>query len=340
MRVLFVHRNNADHALAAEMYQVAAVRGWQLQPVPVRDGLQFGTAARTAARLAAAIRRFGADIALLDGSEGSLMPAATVLLVARVPYVMLADRELSVRCRLPWIAARVFRSARAVVVSEWSHRRALVDRYGAMRMVEIDPGLPLDEHPLGERREALEVLGLAPHQRMLGMISPLDERTRLSLLDSTYRNQPGLGLLVTGEGPLVDRLQAMAASTRPSSPVRLVGPASPATRLITACACWVGIDLEASGPGVGARILLAQGRRLVTTAGEDATPLLDLYPAEARAVHIVSPTESSFRAGLMAALEAERTLGPLLLADVRQARRQLDAARYAHRIADVLEACA
>ena len=310
--------------------------GWTTQAVDARS-VSWPWAARFALNTAKAVVRFRPDVALLLGAEAAA--AAAVLAPLSIPYVVLANKKSPACGAQKPDVGLMLRRAHAVIVPRWRDGRILADRYGSLSVVTVVDGLSLGNQPRGDKAEALKALGLFPQQRMAGVIGSLGDHTRLDLLAGSYRAIAGLGIFVAGDGPGLDLINAMTVAARPSSPVVAVGPRSPAVDLTTACASTVGLDLEASGPGDGILVFLAQGRRVVTIAGEDATPLLDLFAPELRAVHVARPTEDGVRDGLAAVLEAESTLGPLPAAAVEQARYLLDADTWPRRIADVLQAC-
>lgn len=284
------------------------------------------------AKTTVALLRFRPDLCVLFEPG-----AATTIAAQTKPYVVWGPSIPAIKSSA---ARRIVTNARAVIVGEWSTARRLAAIFGSIRAVTVQPGLALADHPIGPRTEALEALGLAPHQRMIGLIGDLDDEMALELLDPTYRRRPGVGLLITGDGPKLSKIHAMSAATRPSSPVMPVGPRSTATNLITACASTIGIDLATPGPGPGALYLLAQGRRVITIAGEDATSLVDLYPASSHAVTIAEATADGVHIAIETALDAEHRLGPLSESAIHAARDQLDARTWARRFADVLQACA
>ncbi len=281
---------------------------------------------------------FRPDVALLLGLS---VGPAVVLAALHIPYVVWVGTDLS-RSGLdsmPVAKRTVLQQAAAVAVDRWSDARALAKQAGALKAVEVSTGVRLDQQPIGPRTEALAALGLPADRQLAGIITDLGPKSRIDLLLDAYRSMPGVGLLVSGEGPQLDRVRAMQMTARPSAPVIPVGPRGPATDLLVACAATVGIDLEVPGPGDGARAFLAQGRRVVTTAGEDATALLDLYSPALRAVHVIRPSGAALREGLAAALDAETDLGPVPDADVDRARHRLARESWPARMIDVLTAC-
>lgn len=302
-------------------------RGWTIDVVPTHGG-----APRVAVRTSTRALRARPRAALVHGSA---LAAGGVLAALRVPFVVLADPT---EAPINAAQAAILRGAAAVIVDHWAQGLALSAKVGSLKVVTAVPGIDLSVHPLGPQSDALNALGLSAEQRMGGVIS--GPEAQLDLLDPIYRQHPGVGWLIAGGEPILSRVRAMQLTTRPSSPIRPMGDRSPATDLITACAARVGLDLDRPGPGDGAYTFVAQGRRLVTIAGENATPLLDLYPPELRVVHIVRPTEEGVRAGLAAAWAAEDNLGPLPASAVDEARRQLDRDGWPRRIGDVVEACA
>ena len=313
-------------------------RGWTIRKLTA-GAAGWSSSASLAKDTVSGVLRFRPKIALFAGSLGP----AGVVSGARVPYVLLRPQPHG----LPGpLGSAVVRRARALIVDRWAQGRAWVRRFGSARVVQIAPGLDLADHPLGDREEARVALGLDGQQRMLGLISDLDDTAQLSLLDGVYRAHPGVGMLVSGEGAQSVRVNAMTVAARPSAPVVPVGARSTATDLVTACAATIGLDLDlpaeppATTRPAASMNFLVQGRRLVTIAGEAATPLLDLYPADRRAVHIARPTGDGVRAAIAAALEAEQTLGPLPPEEIAEVRRALDATTWPDRVADVVEACA
>ena len=271
------------------------------------------------------------DFVLLAANAISV---AAALRAMKIPYAVWIPPEMDVAHSANGAG---WRSAEAVIVSKWSQGRALAATHGSLRVTQVFPGLDLGVLPLGDRRQAQAALGLAAHSRWLGLIAP--DRESLALLDEVYRSHPGVGLITSAENTALDRIQAMIATARPSSPVLPVAPRSPATDLVTACIAEVGVDLQQPDPGPGALTFLAQGRRIVSVAGDNALPLSDLYPPARRAVHVAAPTPASVRAAVTAAMAAHAELGPLPDAEVTEARAQLDRATWSNRIADVLATC-
>ena len=336
MRVLLVADRASAPAdkLAKELPRL----GWSIQRVTA----PAGSTIRLVSDTAAAVSSFKPTIGLLIGDVPG---AARVLRVFRIPYVCtgvtITPAEAGGEGARGSDSRRaMLRRARAVMVSRWANARAIADAYGSVRVVHVASGLNLARHPIGPREEALAALRLPPRQRLLGLITAVDGRSQVELLSKGYRLEPGVGLVVSGEEASSRQVEALQMTARPSAPVIVVGPRAPATDLLTACAATVGLDLDRAGPGESAGHFLVQGRRVVTVAGEDATPLLDLYPAERRALHVARPTEDGITDALRAALVAEAELGPIPSDDVDHARYQLDRETWPQRVADVVDACA
>ncbi|MCA9555650.1 MAG: hypothetical protein KC933_36810, partial [Myxococcales bacterium] len=210
---------------------------------------------------------------------------------------------------------------------------------GVEEMELLAAGLDLTNLPLGERGQARAALGLPEGMKVLGLVGPLDPATHLETLSLAHRHLAGVALLVAGDGPAEGTLFAMANATRPSSPVIHVGPLTPATRVITACAADVALTLTEGRLSEESWALAALGRRQVVFPAEGTDGVAALYP-EHRTVFEASPEQAPLQFVLQAALQEEATQGALPDAAVASVRRRLDAATRWARLAERVVECA
>lgn len=272
------------------------------------------------------------EVGVLSFSAGQLPRALSL----RAPYLAWAEAAPRAEHRVAQASLTTLGAgAEALLCPSGALGEALADRYRLPRVELIEPGLDLNEAPLGPRAEALAVLGAPPRQRFAACLSELAEAEQLAPLALAQREVPGLGLLITGMGPQRSRVRAMELATRPSSPVIHLGPSTPATRVLAACACTIGVDVSPSQ--AGARLLAAQGRRLVVLDGPELPRLQALYPPLLCPLFVARPEPRSLRHAIQQALDAEERLGPLPPDTVTAARQQLDADKLGARLSARLQ---
>jgi hypothetical protein len=342
VRVLVVTAVDSENSVAGPAARALEAAGHRAEVVEGKGGA-VGQAALTA-RLAAARLVGRPDVALLELSpEGAA--AAAALSAARVPYLVYASPALLGRgtgpgAELLQAALRVAcQGARAILVPSDPVAEHLARAAGVEEMELLAAGLDLAQLPLGERAAARAALRLPEGMHVLGLVGPLDAGTHLEALGLAHRHVAGVALLVAGEGPAEGTLFAMAGTTRPSSPVIHVGPLTPATRVITACAADVTLALTEGRVADESWALAALGRRQVVFPAEGTDNVAALYPDQ-RTVFEAPPEPEGLRVVLQAALQEERAQGALPAAAVAAARAQLDAATRWARLAERVVECA
>lgn len=277
----------------------------------------------------------------------SAVPA--VLTGLRVPYVLeLNGRildELDNLGRPPLAIGLVtvnlglaVRGAKSLVgVSEKIGQHA-VDRLGAREVSIIPNGADLEVATPGDREAAKRALNLPAEMRFLTMVGSLAPELRLDLLAEAHRKVTGTALLVVGDGPQADFIQAMRAATRPSSPVIFLGPRPHEEAVLAIRAGHACINVRDGDLGMRGLEYAAVGRRQIAFEVEDSDRLRDLYPEESKAVLLVKErSPGALRIAIEEALEAEETLGPLPEEAIALARATIGWDHTARQVAQVLE---
>ena len=224
-----------------------------------------------------------------------------------------------------------------LVVPQVSFGEHARDQMGARWVEHIPNGADLERAIPGDRSEAKQALGLPVEQRIAAHVGNLAPELRLDLLAHAHRKIPGLALLFVGDGAQRSVIEAMAMTTRPSSPVLFMGRRPHEEALQAIRAADVCIDARDGNLGSKSLEYAAMGRRQVAFDVEGVDRLTDLYPG-LDAVHLVSErSPEALRSAIEAALEAERKHGPLPPQAVERARQQLGWNRTAAQLADLLD---
>lgn len=368
MRILFVTQVLLDRPFGAPRHVTAVARelarlGHQVTLVaPGRADVEGVRRIRPPARLSPGVRMESAlaaltakealrarpDVAYVRISAStSAVPLALAAL--RVPYVLeLNGRALDELENLgrPPLAISVvavnlslaIRGARAVVAVSEKIGQHAVDRLGAREVSIIPNGADLDVATPGGRDAAKTALGLPVEMRFLTMVGSLAPELRLDLLAEAHRKISGTGLLVVGDGPQADFIQAMRAATRPSSPVIFLGPRPHEEAVLAIRAGHACVNVRDGDLGMRGLEYAAVGRRQVAFEVEDSDRLRSLYPDHLKAVLLVEErTAPALRKAIEAALEAEEIQGPLPDADIANARATIGWDHTARQVAQVLE---
>ncbi len=139
------------------------------------------------------------------------------------------------RSRLRLTARRLleratYARANAAITLTSAFRQVLVERYGvAPWIVSVEPpGVDLDEFTPGSPAKARSTLGLAPDAFIACAVRRLVPRMGLELLieawcDARMDLPEGSALLIAGDGPLLEQLNAAAAARGAGDSVRLLG---------------------------------------------------------------------------------------------------------------------
>jgi hypothetical protein len=284
--------------------------------------------------LALALRRSGHQVllaergrsvaqAILQRPRAALVPLGAprrifaLLAAAQVPYfvaVQLGEHRS--------LDPLLLRAARGVIAPTEALAHHAVHVLGAREASIVPDGLDLELLPLSSREAAIAALGLQPNLRILSLVARL-EGLRLDRLAEAHRKLSGVALLVGGDGPQADFIQAMRAATRPSSPVIFLGQCTLEVEILALQAarlCW--------GPSADPRAL-ALGRRQVVERPSD---LDAIYPPELNAVRIAG---EPLQPMLEAALE-EEARAPLPPSAIERARQALGWDRSASLLAEVV----
>lgn len=344
MRILAVSARSAEGSDLDAVAAAASQAGHEARVV--RPGASGGRAreAALAAKVAKQALLWRPQVAVLEASP-YVWAAAAPLRAARIPYLVWTPGPEAFEAageRGPLFEntqGGACRAAAALLVGSDLAAEALARGTGVEDMELLQQGVDLELLPLGDRAEAKAALRLPPDRRVIGLVGDLHPYTQLDLLSLAHRKIPGLSLLVAGEGPLAGAIFAMSASTRPSSPVVHVGPLSPATRVLTACASDVGLALDSRGLSPESWNFAALGRRQVTYEVPGTDTLAATYP-DHRTVFAAPAHPESLREVLVHALQEELEVGPLPEAAVQTARRQLDASTRWTRLIERTVQCA
>lgn len=270
----------------------------------------------------------------LRGHELSAAKASASILPARLdvrtrlqaqlrPYVLWCADSDPLEAESLQAIAKLGPRADAILVRSGAEGEAIARATGLSQIEVLESGIDLSQLVIAKQDEALAALGVPPGQRFVGLLSALEEGALLERFGLAQRQVPGLGLLVVGEGPALNLVDALAFNTRPSSPVIHIGPEGPATRLLLSVAANFGVLLDADlAHGF---LFLAQGRRLLAPEGPELPRLHALYPPARLAVLSYRPDGLDLKAKLFALQAIDRELGPLPEADVMRARAAIDA---------------
>jgi hypothetical protein len=283
--------------------------------------------------------RWRPEAALVEGGDASgAVPAALAAL--RVPFLFLVrsgfepGRGLRAEARRRALRASIHAGG-AVVVEDPARAAALGEALGVEEVAVLPAELDLEALPLVDRARTRTALGLSDHLGFVGLATEVGPSIRLELAALAHRHLPGVGLLVAAHGAQETLLPAMAAATRPSSPVLHLGPCSPTLAAAVAIASDVCLSVEGESLGADALSALALGRRVALLDVEGARALEGLYPG-LEAVHVAAHRSEDLRRALEAVLDAEARLGPLPRAAVEQARHRLGPGRRALALAELL----
>lgn len=264
--------------------------------------------------------------------KSASLRAPLALLALRVPYLLEIDRRLDASSG---ITAAV-RGARGIVVPSEELGRFAVEELGARDAWVVPEGIDLARVRPGDRDEAKRKLSLQPGLRLVTMVGTLDDQLQLELLAEAHRRLTGTALLVAGDGPRADFVQAMRATTRPSSPVVFLGAPAREEAIAAIQAAHACVSVGEVGPS--SLKYAACGRRQVLLRSEGTEWLETLYEPALSAVQIVDRSPVALRAALERAIEAEEE-SPLPAAAVARAREAI-ALRPAEQLAEVLEEAA
>jgi glycosyltransferase involved in cell wall biosynthesis len=349
MRILYVTQvvldrpyGGARHVLAVARHLAARGHAVELLapgdevPVPGVRRLRPAAALRPGVRLEAALAaqvsaaslRFSPEVAYLRLSASSaLVPRALTAL--QVPFVVelngcILDELKKLGRSDPAVAAvrfnlrRVVRRARALVAVEPRVARHAVDALGARNVEVIRNGAELDVATPGDRAEARRRLGLPLDVPLLAFAGTLAPELRFDLLFGALERAPDLHLVLVGDGPQRDRVEAAVRELSPRIAWLGARPHEDAVDALRAGdAC---INVRDGIVGMKVFEYAAVGRRFATFDVADAAGLEDLYPG-LEAVHLIhSRTPEGVLAAARAALGAEAARGPLPDGAVERAR--------------------
>lgn len=205
------------HRRTGHEVRVLAVEGsgtHDALPIEVAGGHRFDPAGGL--RIARAVR--WSDLVVSFGST-SLIAGATAARIVGRPFVYRNIGDPSV-----WGAARLadlrigapVRTARRVVALYPDAARTLIRSYrldpAAVRI--IPRGVPADRYRpsnAGERRAALEALGLDPDRRWLAYVGSLSaEKDPLMAVEAMAHLPDDVGLLIAGGGPMTEEVRRVA----------------------------------------------------------------------------------------------------------------------------------
>jgi glycosyltransferase involved in cell wall biosynthesis len=214
---------------------------------------------------------------------------AGMLAALRVPYLVEIDR---VQADAKAIA--IVRLATNVVTPTEALARYAVQVLGAAEASVVPPGIDLP--PLVDRDEAKQRLELQAGLRIVTMVDRLDRDLPLELLAEAHRKLTGVALLVASDGDRADFVQAMRATTRPSSPVIFLGARSEEEQRLAISAAHACVSLRAPRAEV-----VACGRRQVALDRDERFEGFE-------GIEIVEASATAIRAALERAIEAPRLL--------------------------------
>lgn len=201
----------------------------------------------------------------------------------------------------------------------------------------IENGADLSNATPGDVGEARRGLGLPEHQRIIAAIGNLAPELRFDLLAEAHRKIPGVMLLVVGGGAQEGFIEAMTMTTRPSSPVVFMGRRSHEEAILAVRSADVCLNMRDGCLGTKSLEYAAVGKRQVAFATEGSERLETLYEGLS-ATHLVQErTAEAVHQAIENALQAEKTMGPLPLAAIDDARQSLGWSATAKKIADLLE---
>jgi len=250
-----------------------------------------------------------AHVVLHAGSLG--VPAA--LASTRVPVVLeldhpvfddLAEASPMRREVVRETLRAAARSASAVVVPRpelLAHLETHLGIRGAHLVPDFHRPAPALAAPM-DPAQAKGELGLLAAQRFFALVGPLDASVALESLALAHRRVPGAGLLVAGRGPAEPAIHAMAAATRPSSPVILLEDV-PEARHRAIAACDVGLTLRRDAPGIEAYMYPALRRRQVALDPPGLAGVQSWFPGQTPVVHCPPEDPDALRTALTDALE-------------------------------------
>lgn len=307
MRILIISHDETGGALASALaergHQVTLIApagqpasqpsGLRWVKAPNRSGSTLEVALAALVTKEAAFRRPKAAIVSLNASTHAVPHALRNL---RVPTILTLGPELDLQriadqpLRLGALMTVVARAQSLVCPSEAIAQRA-VNLLRAAEASVVEPGLSLGTLTPTPREQAKAKLGLHEGIRLLAMVGPLDASLRLDLVAHAHRKLSGVGLLIVGDGPGADFVQAMRAATRPSAPVLYMGAQPEETIRDALFAAHAVLDPRAEGPSRFTPLALALGRRCVGFQGEGWSRLQPLYPAALSALTLVEATE-------------------------------------------------
>lgn len=173
------------------------------------------------------LRQHPFDIVNTHSSTDSwLVAVASLLLRGRAPVVRTRhiSTPLTGRFTRRWL---YMHAAARVVTTGQALRRSLITDYGfdGARIVSIPTGIDLDRFSPGDQAAARAALGLPQDRPILGIVATLRRaKGHHLLLPALARLRPAdTLLLVIGDGPNLETLQALAASLQLRERVQFVG---------------------------------------------------------------------------------------------------------------------
>ncbi|MGI8685966.1 MAG: glycosyltransferase, partial [Acidimicrobiales bacterium] len=230
LRAAGLHPRATVAGPAVEAPVGVATGGHFAHPAPLRL-IRFALAAGRASR--------GVDVVDAHFAFYAFLPVVLGRL-RRVPLVVhfqgpwagesLVEGETGLRVAAKRLVERaVYRRARAVVVLSGAFKEVLVGDYGLAPwdIHVVPPGVDLDRLTPGDRGAARDLLGLPGGARVVVAVRRLVPRMGLDvLIEAWAKLQPALPdahLLIVGDGPERQRLQASADRLGVGGSVRLLG---------------------------------------------------------------------------------------------------------------------
>ncbi len=206
----------------ARIHQEALKRGLRVEALPI---------ARKNLRGLLALRRWlmhhPVDVINTHSSTDTWLTALACQTL-RHPPALVRTRHISAPVpRNPSTRWLYGKASRHIVTTGDALRRNLIEVIGLPeeRITSIPTGIDPERFAPGDKHRARAVLGLAVHQHYIGILATLRSwKGHLHLLEAfATLNLPDWTLLIVGDGPMREPIQAKIAELRLDDRVRLVG---------------------------------------------------------------------------------------------------------------------
>ena len=221
--------------------------------------------------LARELRRAGAHVVHVARYSRAVPYAALAARLARVPLLVVHDHALYGDLpRARRLAdAQLLRDARYVAVAEAVRRSLLAAGIAPARVAVVAPGIELDRVAAGRAERGRAALGLPDAALLVLVPARLHAMKRhvdlLAALPRVLAAFPGVRVVCAGDGPLRERLVALADAAGLSSAVLFVGQRDDVPDLLAAATLVV---LPSRVEGLPAALIeaAAAGQPVVATA--------------------------------------------------------------------------